>query len=136
MLSCLNNSLDLVQRIKKSLKALPRFGYLFKMLANNISPEIKDLLHLIMTQPKRSLRFFLLILDLLVGLNNLLLIGLGWKKLRVNLLTILLRHNKFQVVCFSQCWLVLSNPTKLFGAFRNYEISWNAKTTSHRELSF
>jgi hypothetical protein len=90
-----HNRLDLVQRIKKSLKALPWFGDLFKMLGNNISPQIKDLLHLIMTKAKRSLRFFLLILDLLVGLKNLLLIVLGWKKLRVNLLTILLRQNKF-----------------------------------------
>jgi hypothetical protein len=90
-----HNRLNLVQWIKKSLKALPWFGDLIKMLAYNISPQIKDLLHLIMTKAKRSLRFFLLILDLLVWLKNLLLIVLGWKKLRVNLLTILLGHNKF-----------------------------------------
>jgi hypothetical protein len=72
-----HDGLDLDQRIKKSLKALPRFGDLFKMLANNFSPKIKDLFHLIMTKAKRSLRFFLLILYLLVGLKNLLLIALA-----------------------------------------------------------
>ncbi len=115
---------------------MPRFGDLFKMLFNDISPQIKDFLHLIMTEVNRSLSFLFLILYLLISLKYLLLIILGRNKLRVNLLTILLGEYKFQVLYFSQCWPVLSNHTKLFGTFRNNEISWLVKISTNDKISF